>query len=68
MLSLGPVDAHKDDKPNTETGLVEWPSKISQTPKNHESIFFNLRSLLPELTNLSVFFLKSESTFVQTTV
>ena len=44
MLSLGPVDAHKDDKPNIETGQAEWPLKNKPNAKKSQINFFILPS------------------------
>jgi hypothetical protein len=40
MLSLGPVDAHKEDRPIIETGQVEWPLKNQPNAKKSRINFF----------------------------
>ena len=40
LFSLGPLDAHKEDRPITETGQVEWPLKNQPNAKKSRINFF----------------------------
>ena len=58
MLSLGPVDAHKDDKPNIETGQAEWPLKNKPNAKKSQINFFELALTFTRIDQFVGFFLE----------
>ena len=63
MLSLGAVNAHKDDKPNIETGQVEWPFNNQPNAKKSRIIFFKLALTFARIDQFVGFFLEKRVNF-----
>ena len=63
MLSLGPVDAHKEDRPIIETGQVEWPLKNQPNAKKSRINFFILELTFTRIDQYVGFFLEKRVSF-----